>query len=102
MFAERDKDHDGHLSFEEFAGQETKMERSFKSMDRDGDGYITKSEFKHVCKSLTKGIIIIITCKKSKPLTISCFFNAKDMINNCFLLFNAEYSIETLLYSFDC
>ena len=66
MFAERDKDHDGHLSFEEFAGQETKMERAFKSMDRDGDGYITKSEFKHVCKSLTKGIIINITCKKYK------------------------------------
>ena len=65
MFAERDKDHDGHLSFEEFAGQETKMERAFKSMDRDGDGYITKSEFKHVCKSLTKGILVNIAYTKS-------------------------------------
>ena len=51
MFAERDKDRDGHLSFEEFSGQETKMERAFKSMDKDGDGFITKAEFKLVCKN---------------------------------------------------
>ena len=56
MFTERDKDRDGHLSFEEFSGQETKMERAFKSMDKDGDGFITKAEFKLVCKNLTKGI----------------------------------------------
>ena len=55
MFDERDKDHDGLLSFEEFSGQETKMERAFKSMDKDGDGFITKAEFKLVCKNLTKG-----------------------------------------------
>ena len=61
MFAERDKDRDGHLSFEEFSGQETKMERAFKSMDKDGDGFITKSEFKLVCKNLTKGIISIFS-----------------------------------------
>jgi len=54
MFDERDKDHDGLLSFEEFSGQETKMERAFKSMDKDGDGFITKAEFKLVCKNLTK------------------------------------------------
>merc|ERR1712038_691214 len=54
MFDERDKDHNGLLSFEEFSGQETKMERAFKSMDKDGDGFITKSEFKLVCKNLTK------------------------------------------------
>ena len=61
MFAERDRNHDGYLSFEEFAGQETKMERAFKSMVEDGDGYITKAEFKLVCKNLTKGIIINIS-----------------------------------------
>ena len=59
MFDERDKDHDGLLSFEEFSGQETKMERAFKSMDKDGDGFITKAEFKLVCKNLTKGIYCI-------------------------------------------
>ena len=61
MFDERDKDHDGLLSFEEFSGQETKMERAFKSMDKDGDGFITKSEFKLVCKNLTKGIFTFIS-----------------------------------------
>ena len=60
MFDERDKDHDGLLSFEEFSGQETKMERAFKSMDKDGDGFITKAEFKLVCKNLTKGIVKLI------------------------------------------
>ena len=30
MFAEKDKDHDGKLSFEEFAGMETKIEKAFK------------------------------------------------------------------------
>ena len=60
MFDERDKDHDGLLSFEEFSGQETKMERAFKSMDKDGDGFITKAEFKLVCKNLTKGMAKLI------------------------------------------
>ena len=67
MFAERDKDRDGHLSFEEFSGQETKMERAFKSMDKDGDGFITKSEFKLVCKNLTKGIISIFSVFNQVP-----------------------------------
>ncbi len=42
LFAEKDRDFDGKLSFEEFAGQQTKLERAFKAMDKDGDGYITK------------------------------------------------------------
>ncbi len=42
MFAEKDRDFDGKLSFEEFAGQTTKLERAFKAMDKDGDGFITK------------------------------------------------------------
>ena len=46
MFAEKDRDNDGHLSFEEFTGQETRVERAFRAMDRDGDGYVTKTEFK--------------------------------------------------------
>ena len=62
MFDERDKDHDGLLSFEEFSGQETKMERAFKSMDKDGDGFITKAEFKLVCKNLSKSRGFLFSC----------------------------------------
>ena len=54
MFTEKDRDRDGHLSFKEFVGQETQMEKAFKVMDKDHDGFITKAEFKQVCKNLTK------------------------------------------------
>merc|ERR1712080_380084 len=53
LFEEKDKDHDGYLSFEEFTGQETKIEIAFKAMDKDGDGFISKDEFRRVCKGLT-------------------------------------------------
>jgi len=54
MFTERDRDMDGSLSFAEFVGQETQMEKAFRMMDKDGDGFVTKSEFKKVCKNLTR------------------------------------------------
>jgi len=54
LFNERDRDRDGSLSFQEFMGQETQMEKAFRMMDKDGDGYVTKTEFKKVCKNLTK------------------------------------------------
>ena len=54
MFTERDRDRDGSLSFAEFVGQETQMEKAFRMMDKDGDGFVTKSEFKKVCKNLTR------------------------------------------------
>ena len=53
LFEEKDRDHDGYLSFEEFTGQETKIEIAFKAMDKDGDGFISKDEFRRVCKGLT-------------------------------------------------
>ena len=31
------------LSFEEFMGESSKAERLFKLMDKDGDGFVTKS-----------------------------------------------------------
>ena len=37
-----DRDYDGRLSLEEFLGEETPIEKLFKLMDRDGDGFVTK------------------------------------------------------------
>ena len=41
------------MSFEEFSGQETKIEMAFKAMDIDGNGFISKDEFRRACKGLT-------------------------------------------------
>ena len=43
MFDSKDKDEDGRLSFEEFMGEQSRAERLFKLMDKDGDGYVTKN-----------------------------------------------------------
>ena len=37
-----DRDFDGHLSFEEFMGEESPIEKLFKNMDKDKDGLVTK------------------------------------------------------------
>ena len=42
FFDEKDRDYDGCLSFGEFMGEETPLEKVFKNMDKDGDGTITK------------------------------------------------------------
>jgi hypothetical protein len=42
FFNEKDRDFDGRLSFGEFMGEETPLEKLFKSMDKDGDGTVTK------------------------------------------------------------
>ena len=39
------KNFDGRLSFAEFMGEETPLEKLFKSMDKDGDGTVTKEVF---------------------------------------------------------
>ena len=43
MFDDKDKDLDGRLSFEEFMGEQSRAERLFKLMDKDGDGFVTKN-----------------------------------------------------------
>ena len=43
MFNSKDKDLDGRLSFEEFMGEQSRAERLFKLMDKDGDGFVTKN-----------------------------------------------------------
>ena len=42
FFDKMDRDFDGKLSFEEIMGEETALERLFNSMDKDGDGAVTK------------------------------------------------------------
>ena len=37
-----DRDFDGRLTFEEFMGEETTLEKLFKNMDKNGDGLVTK------------------------------------------------------------
>ena len=37
-----DRDFDGRLSFEEFMGEESTIEKLFKNMDKNGDGLVTK------------------------------------------------------------
>ena len=55
FFERMDRDFDGKLSFEEFMGEETPLERLFRSMDKDGDGAVTKEVDLNVkLKSLTK------------------------------------------------
>ena len=70
FFEKMDRDFDGRLSFGEFMGEETPLEKVFKSMDKDGDGTVTKEvrfknylfssiilnifqEFSKICKHLT-------------------------------------------------
>ena len=56
FFEEMDRDYDGKLSFAEFMGEETPLEQLFRTMDREGNGSITKtvSQFApgHECSEL--------------------------------------------------
>ena len=71
-----DRDYDGRLSFGEFMGEETPLEKVviivmmmtvmvdmrisvtmrqvFKNMDKDGSGTVSKDEFLKICKNLSK------------------------------------------------
>ena len=42
-----DRDFDGRLSFEEFMGEESPIEKLFKNMDKNGDGFVTKQVYKN-------------------------------------------------------
>ena len=47
FFDEKDRDYDGCLSFGEFMGEETPLEKVFKNMDKDGDGSVSKEVSHH-------------------------------------------------------
>ena len=42
FFASMDRDFDGRLTFEEFMGEESTIEKLFKNMDKNRDGFVTK------------------------------------------------------------
>ena len=44
FFAERDRDFDGRLSLEEFLGEETQIEKLFRLMDKNKDGFVSKGK----------------------------------------------------------
>ena len=54
FFDRMDRDFDGRLSFGEFMGEETPLEKVFKNMDKDGDGSVSKEvriELRHIFSS---------------------------------------------------
>ena len=56
-----DRDFDGKLSFAEFMGEETPLERLFRSMDKDGDGAVTKEVMvRHGGKTYTELTISLV------------------------------------------
>ena len=42
FFNDMDRDFDQRLSFEEFLGEETQIEKLFRLMDKNKDGFVTK------------------------------------------------------------
>ena len=51
FFSSMDRDYDGRLTFEEFMGEETTLEKLFKNMDKNGDGVVTKKASLHLFPS---------------------------------------------------
>ena len=42
FFESMDRDFDGQLSFEEFMGEESTIEKMFKNLDKNGDGVVNR------------------------------------------------------------
>ena len=49
-----DRDFDGRLTFEEFMGEESTIEKLFKNMDKNGDGFVTKQVEKNLFPKVQK------------------------------------------------
>ena len=69
-FREKDKNLDGLMSYEEFVGHETRNELAFKALDTNGDGFVSRSEFKKICPNMTKGVVhqIVSPISNSEPM----------------------------------
>jgi len=53
IFRDRDRDLDGKMSFEEFCGHKSRYELAFEAIDKNGDSFVSRSEFKRICPNLT-------------------------------------------------
>ena len=50
FFKTLDRDFDGRLTLEEFMGEETPIEKLFKLMDKNRDGFITKKVWRFISR----------------------------------------------------
>ena len=53
-FKESDKNDDGKVSEEEFAGDDKKLKKKFKKLDKDADGSLNEKEFEASMKKKKK------------------------------------------------
>ena len=75
MFKEKDLDTDGAMSYEEFIGKDTKMALAFKAIDKNGDGYLSKTEFRKICPNMTEEQVENAFTKFDKDKTGRINFN---------------------------
>ena len=90
FFDKMDRDFDGRLSFGEFMGEETPLEKVFNKMDKDGDGTITKEVnpgklkcYKIVCFYYSG---VYAACQASNTPTGSCSHRHRVKIFSNFIL----------------
>ena len=73
FFNRMDRDFDGRLSFGEFMGEETPLEKVFKNMDKDGDGSVSKEVGIWVLIISNLQLLQLASTEGSKIYTSSCF-----------------------------
>ena len=61
IFKDKDKDLDGIISFDEFAGKLTESEKAWKALDSNRNGYITREEMVHAIRKYKKSLPKVIT-----------------------------------------
>ena len=61
IFKDKDKDLDGIISFDEFAGKLTESEKAWKALDANRNGYVTKDELVEGIRKYKKSLPKIIT-----------------------------------------
>ena len=79
-----DRDFDGRLSFGEFMGEETPLEKVFKSMDKDGDGTVTKEVRFYHCHP---DFIVCIISGVFKDLQTPHSSTGQSMTQRCHQIF---------------